>query len=419
MPQFSVFTPTHDPRWLPDAYRSLVAQTHRDWEWVVVPNGSKLPEIPADIRADPRVKIVPSRHDKIGALKRLACSVASGDVFVELDHDDTLTPAALAALAAAAEREPRGFYYSDFVSYYPNGVSELYSNFHGWQSYEFEHEGTRHQAQRAFPPSARSLCDIAYAPNHVRAWHRDAYYKSGGHDPAMAVGDDHDLVCRTYLADVPFVHVPECLYLYRRLVEPRAENSFVTHGAEIQRASLATMNKYIHRLVACEARRRGLRLLDLGGAHGCPPGYESVDVVDAEHLFEVGSGPLPFPDDSVGVIRAFDFFEHVPRDRFVAAMNDFYRVLAPGGWVISGTPSSDGRGAFQDPTHVNFMNENSFWYYTNREHAKYVPAIRCRFQGVRVWTEHPSDHHRRHNIPYVYADLCALKGQRQAGPCHI
>ena len=30
------------------------------------------------------------------------------------------------------------------------------------------------------------------------------------------------------------------------------------------------------------------------------------------------------------------------------------------------TPSTDGRGAFQDPTHVSFYNENSFWYFTDR-----------------------------------------------------
>lgn len=419
MLKLSVFTPTHDPRWLPDLYRSLAAQTHPDWEWVIVPNGPKAVEIPDDIKADRRVKIVPSTHTKIGALKRFACTQCSGHVYVEADHDDALTPNALAAVAAAAERHGVGFYYSDFVSYYPNHVSEEYSNFHGWKSYDFEYRGKVYQAQRAFEPSARSLCDISYAPNHVRAWHRDAYYKAGGHDASLAVGDDHDLLCRTYLADVAFVHIPECLYFYRRVIDPKRDNSWLVHNEEVQHVNLLNMNKYIHRLAEAEARRRGLRLIDLGGAHNSPPGYESLDVVDADVIFEVGSGPLPFPDDSVGVIRAFDFFEHVPREKFVAAMNDFYRVLAPGGWVLSGTPSTDGRGAFQDPTHVNFMNENSYWYYCNREHAKYVKEIQCRFQGVRIWTEAPSDFHRHHNIPYVYADLVALKGQRAPGPCHI
>jgi hypothetical protein len=94
-------------------------------------------------------------------------------------------------------------------------------------------------------------------------------------------------------------------------------------------------------------------------------------------------------------------------------------VLAPGGWLVSATPSSDGRGAYQDPTHVSFWNPNSFWYYTRRDQARFVPGITCPFQGARVWQTFPDEWHRVHNIPYVYADLVALKGQRQAGRCEI
>ena len=32
----SVFTPSHDSRYLSDCYRSLVSQSYTDWEWVVV-----------------------------------------------------------------------------------------------------------------------------------------------------------------------------------------------------------------------------------------------------------------------------------------------------------------------------------------------------------------------------------------------
>ncbi len=34
----SVFTPSHDSRYLSDCYRSLVSQSYTDWEWVVVLN---------------------------------------------------------------------------------------------------------------------------------------------------------------------------------------------------------------------------------------------------------------------------------------------------------------------------------------------------------------------------------------------
>jgi hypothetical protein len=48
-----------------------------------------------------------------------------------------------------------------------------------------------------------------------------------------------------------------------------------------------------------------------------------------------------------------------------------------------------------------------------------VPGVRCRFQGTRIWQTFPTDWHKTHNILYVYADLVALKGQRQPGVCEI
>ena len=173
-------------------------------------------------------------------------------------------------------------------------------------------------------------------------------------------------------------------------------------------------------------------MIDLGGRLGRPPGYLGLDYFDGDICCDIRRG-LPFADASIGCIRAYDFLEHIPHCRdsacrhgahgeplcTVGMMNEIYRVLVPGGWLISRTPSTDGRGAFQDPTHCSFWNLNSFWYYTRREQAQYVAGITCRFQATRLWQAFPSDWHRTHNIPYVYADLVALKGQRQPGVTEI
>jgi len=136
----------------------------------------------------------------------------------------------------------------------------------------------------------------------------------------------------------------------------------------------------------------------------------------------------------VGCIRAFDFLEHMnhcpdsacthgndgvtPRC-VVGIMNEFYRVLAPGGWLITRTPSTEGRGAFQDPTHVSFWNPNSFWYYTRSAQSRFVRGIECRFQAVNVWQSFPDAWHQANNLLYVHANLAALKGQHQPGLCEI
>ena len=75
----SLFTPTHEPKWLPETYNSLLRQSYQDWQWVIVPNGTCGP-IAEHIRADPRVKLVQGGEQltNVGALKRLACDNCDG-----------------------------------------------------------------------------------------------------------------------------------------------------------------------------------------------------------------------------------------------------------------------------------------------------------------------------------------------------
>jgi hypothetical protein len=89
--QVSVFTPTHEPRWLLESLRTLRDQSFD--EWVIVPNdGIHERDIPYDIRMDARVKLVECDgvDQCVGALKLLACQQCSGDALLELDHDDDL-----------------------------------------------------------------------------------------------------------------------------------------------------------------------------------------------------------------------------------------------------------------------------------------------------------------------------------------
>src|SRR3954466_2940878 len=111
MPAVSVFTPSHRPTFLDEAYASLKAQTLEDWEWVVLLNNGVQWEPPDD----PRVRVERADDLKgVGALKRRACVLLTSDIFVELDHDDVLVSTALEKVLAAFEAHPEiGFVYSD------------------------------------------------------------------------------------------------------------------------------------------------------------------------------------------------------------------------------------------------------------------------------------------------------------------
>ena len=97
--------------------------------------------------------------------------------------------------------------------------------------------------------------------------------------------------------------------------------------------------------------------------------------------------------------------------------NECFRVLAHGGVLLTETPSTDGRGAFQDPSHVAFYNENSFWYVTQANLLSSMPGLKARFQVSHVRTYFPTEWHRDVQVSYVQANLLPVKdGPRQGGP---
>lgn len=86
--------------------------------------------------------------------------------------------------------------------------------------------------------------------------------------------------------------------------------------------------------------------------------------------------PIPFPDLSFEFVTAHDFIEHVPRviynphrrNPFIELMNEIYRVLKPGGMFMSFTPAFPQAAVFRDPTHVNFITEETFPLYFDNQH---------------------------------------------------
>ena len=146
--------------------------------------------------------------------------------------------------------------------------------------------------------------------------------------------------------------------------------------------------------------------LNLGCGRAKLDGYLNIDSYDAvqpDLLCDIVNG-LPFPDDSVDEIRADDFLEHVPADRVIFVVEEIYRVLKHGGVFVHITPSTDGRGAFQDPTHRSFWNINS-WEYFTWDAFRELYGIRAKFAGRN---RQVATHLRRHII-HVRGVMVALK----------
>lgn len=114
------------------------------------------------------------------------------------------------------------------------------------------------------------------------------------------------------------------------------------------------------------AEQNKLRKVELGARYVVWPGFERVDIVPEKGIDIVTdlNNPWPIPNNSVGCLKAHHVFEHL--NSAIHAMTESWRVLAPGGWLLLQVPSTGDWSAFQDPTHRNFWNLNSIWYYTWR-----------------------------------------------------
>jgi predicted SAM-dependent methyltransferase len=124
--------------------------------------------------------------------------------------------------------------------------------------------------------------------------------------------------------------------------------------------------------------------LDLGCGARPKEGFEGVDLYSAEATHKVNLFKFPFPwsDASVDEIHCSHFVEHLPareveerdlldelqapkflgQDFFFAFFDECYRILKPGSKMLVIVPHLKCDGAFQDPTHRRFINQQTFNY---------------------------------------------------------
>lgn len=103
--------------------------------------------------------------------------------------------------------------------------------------------------------------------------------------------------------------------------------------------------------------------LNLGAGDERPDGFLNVDVLPGDGIdivADLNQGPWAFESDSVETIRAYHVFEHL-LDKALT-LNECWRILRPGGVLEFEVPTTDGWGAWSDPQHVSFWNEDVLNY---------------------------------------------------------
>lgn len=105
--------------------------------------------------------------------------------------------------------------------------------------------------------------------------------------------------------------------------------------------------------------------LDLGCGENKEEGFTGIDKKpgpEVDKVWDLEQG-IPYPDNSVDIVRAHHFLEHMPEP--IKIMDEIWRVLKPGGELIFEVPSTEGPGAFADPTHKSYWNALTFNWFTD------------------------------------------------------
>ena len=290
---------------------SLYAQTHENWEWVIVDDSrdgglTYARDLEPLAAADPRVRIFRQRGDGtgyIGTAKRCAASLCTGAILVEIDHDDEIAPDCLAGLVAAFAAHPDcGFAFAESGEVH-EGTLEPITYGRGF-GFGYGMEWRQHvpwgaTGRSGAPPwtsvvraanlNAHTIQHLVGLPNHPRAWRAECYHAIGGHRVGLSVADDFDLLLRTFLR-TRFVRVPRMAYLQYRNAPTNGGNQTFLRNHTIQVACQNLRAVFWPRIVerfaslgmACveaAASAGTLGSMDAGSVLECP--RDSMAWVDA------------------------------------------------------------------------------------------------------------------------------------------
>jgi glycosyltransferase involved in cell wall biosynthesis len=252
-PAVSVVLPVHNGAdFLKAALDSILAQTVRDFECIVVDDGSSdaTPAMLADIaRADPRVRIVRIEHAGIVAALNRGLAEARGSLIMRMDSDDIALPERMARQVAFLAAEP--------AVAVVGGAIEL-----------IDRAGaTIRRVDYPITPTETAAAILKGSPlaHPAVMMRRDVIREAGGYRPQFQYAEDYDLWLRVG-ERWAIANLPELVLRYRNhsqkvSVRRASQQAIVTVAAQM----------------AATARRAGQ-----------PDPFDDVTAIDAALLTRLG-----------------------------------------------------------------------------------------------------------------------------------
>jgi glycosyltransferase involved in cell wall biosynthesis len=204
MPAVSIIMPAYNVApYIAAAIQSALAQTYRDFELIVVDDGSKdrtADVVKAMTREDARIRLVQQANRGLAGARNTALRAARGEMFALLDSDDVWEPEFLEAQLRILEARP--------------DIDIVTGN--GWYL-----EGPRHgQLARPYPdqrpdPVLASIIGDEWSVFIMSVMRRRVYTAIGPFDEEMRSNEDYDFWLRAAVAGFTFARNDRPLGHYR------------------------------------------------------------------------------------------------------------------------------------------------------------------------------------------------------------
>ena len=212
-PLVSVIIPTFNCEpWIGETIGSVLAQTHRPLEVIVVDDGSSDRTAEIASRFGDPVRVIRQANQRVCVARNRGFAESRGEFVCFLDHDDVWFPWKLARqLEAFALRPEAGVVFSDFGLWFPGAEGR------------FPEAATLDPGDDSPPPIDDAYSGWIYHHFLVDCWaltssaviRRAVFDASGGFDPALPYSEDWDLWLRLS-REVPFVKLDRASTLYRQ-----------------------------------------------------------------------------------------------------------------------------------------------------------------------------------------------------------
>ncbi|MEE8105009.1 MAG: glycosyltransferase family 2 protein [Planctomycetota bacterium] len=257
-PKVSVLIPTYNrAALLPDAVASVLGQTMRDLELIVIDDGSTdgtanmLAEL---FGADPRLRVIRTQNSGAARARNRGVDEARADYIALLDSDDIHEPEFLATQIELLENNPTA------------SLAICDARYEG----PWEHDHETLTADRGYQPPVSVAAMVAGAWSPTSVWlMRTRVLREFRFDAAVQRSEDTEMLWRLNNAGHEIIWNPEKLAIYRRHRDPgspqKSENQIDRDRVHIElierygadepgfRRSLA----YLHRVRAIHLCRAG------------------------------------------------------------------------------------------------------------------------------------------------------------------